>query len=561
MERMGPAEDRPAPVPHLADLLREDEWQFAPELRANVPGAPGFAHHPLRRRVMYGATSLIVGLTCGFSNALLSANLPYLRGSLGLETYEIAWLPTVYLIMNCLGGGLLFKYRQQYGARSFAITFLLIQLAIIGAHLFVRELASVIIVRAASGIAATALTTLCIFYMLQAFPLEHRTRAMVLGVSIPQLGIPLARLLPLDELVLNKWDGLFLLEFGLAATSLACVLAFRLPPSHKEKVFEYRDFVSMALYGIAVACFGAAMGMGPYLWWWDHHWIGWCLAASIPFFAISSTLELNRKVPLIDIRWLTAADLLRLAFVLIVTRMVLSEQATGAIGFLRQFGLLNENFFDLSLVIAICAFAGPVFAAALIKPDRIPAMIMVALLLVAMGSYLDSYSSNLTRAPQFYLTQGLIAFSTTFFLGPALLYGVTRVLTDGGQKLSSFVIMFSITQSMGSLVGNALVQTSQLLYQQDHYVRFVGLVSQMNPLVERKLAGTASAYSSIMTDPSQRAALAVQSLAQLVSTEANILAFNDTFRLISIIAFLAAMCVAGLVVYRVVIFHKGKLKS
>jgi hypothetical protein len=540
------------------DLFREQEWHFAPDLRATVPGSPGFAHHPLRRRIIYGITSLIIGLTCGFSNALLSANLPYLRGALGLETYEIAWLPTVYAIMNCLGGGLLFKYRQQFGARSFAIIFLFVQLAVIGAHLLVREFGSAIIVRAASGLTATALTTLCIFYMLQAFPLQHRPKAIVLSVGIPQLGVPLARLLPLDALALSKWQGLYLLEFGLSALSLACVLAFRLPPSVKQRVFERRDFVSMALYSIAIACFGSAIGMGPYLWWWDRDWVGWSLAACLPLFAITVILETKRKAPLIDIRWLTGADLVRLAIVLIMTRIVLSEQSTGAIGFLRLFGLVNENFFNLSLVIAICAFAGPIAAAMLIKPERIPVMVMVALLLVAMGSYLDSHSSDLTRAPQFFFTQGVIAFSATFFIGPALLYGVARVLAADGQKLSSFVIMFSITQSMGSLLGNALLQTAQILYEHDHSARLIVSATMLDPLVASNVVNTAAGYSAVIADPAQRTGLAVQSVAQQLYLEASILAFNDTFRLLSILSLLTATGIGCLVVYRTLFLKHRK---
>ena len=95
MEPPSAANHKTAVGARFLDLFREQEWHYAPDLRATVPGSPGFAHHPLGRRIVYGITSIIIGLTCGFSNALLSANLPYLRGALGLETYEIAWLPTV----------------------------------------------------------------------------------------------------------------------------------------------------------------------------------------------------------------------------------------------------------------------------------------------------------------------------------------------------------------------------------------------------------------------------------------------------------------------------------
>ncbi|CDZ68306.1 MFS drug efflux transporter (RmrB), partial CDS, partial [Neorhizobium galegae bv. orientalis] len=320
------------------DLLKEQEWDYAPSQRAPVPGSPGYPNHPLSRRVGYVAISLLLGITGGFGNALISVNLPYLEGALGLDTYEIVWLPTVYAIMNCLGGGLLFKYRQEYGARSFAITFLVLQLVLITAHLFVRDLGSAILVRAASGLSATALTTLCIYYMAQSFPPKYRPRGLVLGISIPQLAIPIARLVPLDALTLDRWEGLYLLEFGLSALSLACVLRFRLPPSIRQKAFERRDFVTMTFYGAAVACFGSAVGLGPYLWWWDRAWIGWCLAASLPLFVIAFILESGRKKPLIDVSWLSGIDLVRFAVVLVLTRIVLSEQLSGAVAFLRMFG-------------------------------------------------------------------------------------------------------------------------------------------------------------------------------------------------------------------------------
>ncbi len=504
--------------------------------------------------------SLLLGITGGFGNALISVNLPYLEGALGLDTYEIVWLPTVYAIMNCLGGGLLFKYRQEYGVRSFAITFLALQLVLITAHLFVRDLGSAILVRAASGLSATALTTLCIYYMNQAVPAKHRPRGIVLGISIPQLAIPIARLVPLDALTLDKWQGLYLLELGLSALSLACVLRFRLPPSIRQKAFERRDFVTMAFYGAAVACFGSAVGLGPYLWWWDRAWIGWCLAASLPLFVIAFILEFGRRKPLIDVSWLSGIDLVRFAVVIVLTRVVLSEQPSGAVAFLRLFGLQNDDYRGLSLIILVCSIAGPITAALLVKAERIPSMILVSLILVAIAAYMDSYSSDLTRAPEFYVTQGLIAFATTFFIGPALLFGLVRVLAQGGEKLSSFVILFAVTQSIGSLIGSALVQSVQFVAERHHSTNLVSYVTGMNPVVDNTLAGISAKYSSVVPDPSELAAISIQTLGQQTTLQANILAYNDTFRIISLLAALTA-CFLGWIIVRTFFKSKDGVKT
>jgi hypothetical protein len=215
---------------------------------------------------------------------------------------------------------------------------------------------------------------------------------------------------------------------------------------------------------------------------------------------------------------------------------VLSEQATGSIGFLRLFGLVNEDFYDLSVLLLVAAVAGAITAALLITPDRITHLVMWALGLVAIASYFDSFSSDLTRARQFYATQTVIAFATTLFIGPALIFGIKRVVAQGAQKLSSFVILFAITQSLGSLGGNATVLSFQLMAERSYSARLVSQVTGINPLVGARISATASAYSPIIADPALQTAEAAATLAQETTLQSNILAYNDVFRLIALLA-------------------------
>ncbi|CDZ68283.1 Major facilitator superfamily (MFS), partial CDS, partial [Neorhizobium galegae bv. orientalis] len=211
--------------------------------------------------------------------------------------------------------------------------------------------------------------------------------------------------------------------------------------------------------------------------------------------------------------------------------------------------LVNDDFLDLSMIILVCSIAGPLAAALLVTAERIPAMIMISLLFVAIGAYIDSYSSDLTRAPQFYVTQGLISFATTFFIGPALLFGLVRVLAQGGDKLSSFVILFAVTQSMGSLVGSALVQSFQFVAERYHSTRLVAYITGMNPVVDNSILGISARYSGVVSDPSELVAISIQTMAQQTTQQANILAYNDTFRMISLLAALTA-CFLGWVIAR-----------
>jgi hypothetical protein len=81
-------------------------------------------------------------------------------------------------------------------------------------------------------------------------------------------------------------------------------------------------------------------------------------------------IELNRKNHLIDIRWLTSREILHLTGALMVSRLVLSEQTSGAINFLRNAGMLNEQMAGLYWVILAGVIASGVVCAVIMKPGR-----------------------------------------------------------------------------------------------------------------------------------------------------------------------------------------------
>jgi hypothetical protein len=59
-----------------------------------------------------------------------------------------------------------------------------------------------------------------------------------------------------------------------------------------------------------------------------------------------------------------------------------------------------------------------------------------------------------------------------------------------------------------------------------------------NPLDAGRLAGSAQQVSGVITDPALRTAEGVALLSQRVTREANVLAYNDVFIIIAILAFL-----------------------
>ena len=193
-----------------------------------------------RRAVAYGGVSLLLGLTQGLGFNLVNNNLPWIQGSLGAYPNEAAWLSTAYTATNATIGLLAIKFRFQYGLRLFGDIGLGLFIVVAVAHLFTDDLRSAIAVRAASGVAATALSTMALLYMIAAAPEHRRPMGIALGVGWSQLAAPLSRLVSSDLLQIGQWHGLYLLEIGLSLLCLVAVNLVRVPPVPRAKRAKVR---------------------------------------------------------------------------------------------------------------------------------------------------------------------------------------------------------------------------------------------------------------------------------------------------------------------------------
>lgn len=541
-------------VERLRRFLSEEEWTFAPHEVPAIPGSPGSPDHPLFRRIAYGAIAVLLGLTGGLGNALIAGNTAALQGALGLDPQQIAWLPTVYVMTNISINLLLIKFRQQFGLRPFAMIFLFIYAVLTFAHLFVLDFTSAIFVRAASGMAGAALTTLGLYYMMQALPAQWRLKALLIGIGIPQCTTPLAHLFSPELLAMSQWRALYLFELGLALLSLACVALLRLPPTIRQKAFEPLDFVTFVLFAVSMALIAAVLGLGRIVWWTNAAWIGWALVAAIPLLAAALILEHGRSNPLINTRWLGSADILRFSIVTIMARIVLSEQNTAAVGMLTLFGQNNDQLGLFFTIIFIASIAGVLISAITLDLSKLTQPVILAIGLVAVAAWLDSGSTSLTRAPQLYLTQAIIAFSATLFFGPALLFGMSRALTQGSGHVISFLALFGIVNSLGGLGGAALLGSYQQMREKAHSTELVQTIDPTDPIVAQRIQIGAGAVSRSVTDPALRQAEGGALLSQATSREANVLAYNDVFQLIALLS-------AGTFIYLLFIFLRRRLRE
>jgi hypothetical protein len=329
----------------------------------------------------------------------------------------------------------------------------------------------------------------------------------------------------------------------MALLSLACVLALKLPPGDRIKAFEKMDFLTFALFAPGVALLSAVLALGRTVWWMESVWLGYSLAGAIVLIVAALTIEHNRARPLLNTRWLTTANIARLAMSVLLIRVVQSE-ANGTVGFLQALGLNNDQMMTLWWVVMAGTIAGLVASALTITPARIQPSLMFSLAVMALGAYMDSDATNLTRPADLYVSQFLLGFGGAFFIGPTFVSGFGAVIA-APNNLISFSLMFSITQSLGSLLGSAAVGTFQVLREKYHSSILVEHLTLLDPQVAARVQAGGASVGAALADPTARGAQGVAALGAAATREANILAYNDVFLMITLVALLTLAWMLG----------------
>jgi MFS family permease len=504
---------------------------------APAPAPPPFVPMHPARAAAYMFASLVVALTQGLGMNLVTTNIVQIQGSIGATTNEATWLVAAYMAPNVSLSLALIKIRAQYGLRNFA------ELSILGfvlaciLNLFISDLPSAIVVRFMSGIAAAPMSTLGFLYMLESFPPEKKLSiGLPLALTNISLGAPVARLISPALFDIAGWHGVTILEVALAMIGFCLVYLLPLAPQPRAKVIERLDIVSYLLIATGFGATAVALVLGRLYWWFEAPWLGVLFALATVCITVAVIIELNRKNPLLDIRWLASPAVLHFAGTLLLFRIVLSEQTTGASGFFQVLGLLNDQTKTLYWVILVATVAGGLVCAMVLKPGREPAIHVVALTLLTVGAFMDSGATNLTRPEQMYLSQSLIAFAGALFLPPALLTGLMSALKNGPNYILSFIIVFLTTQSLGGLLGSAVFGTFITIREKFHSSILVEHLALTDPLVAQRIAQLGGVYARALTDKALLNAEGVALLAQQATREANVLAYNDAFLMIAIIS-------------------------
>jgi MFS family permease len=514
-----------------------------------VPPAAAVAM-PLRRAIPFVLAAVVLSLAQGLGMNFISGNIQQIQGSFGATTNEATWLLAAYMVPNASLSLILVKARTQFGLRNFAEVSIVLFVAISLIHLFVNDFQTALILRFFAGAAASPMSSLAFLYMLEPFPPAKKMNiGLCLALANMSIAAPLSRLISPTLLDIGGWHAMYVLEVAVALIAFAFVYTVKLTPIPRAKVIGVWDLISYLFIAIGFGCLAVVLTLGRLYWWTEAPWLGILLAVSIASIAVAAIIELNRKAPLVDIRWIASPPILHFMGVLILFRVALTEQSSGAQAFFTALGLGQEQMRYMWIAILVASVGAGLLCAKMMKPGREPMIHALALVLIGVGAFMDAHSTNLTRPEQMIVSQMLIAAGGALFLPPALAQGLMSALKNGPNYILSFIIVFLFTQSLGGLFGSALLGSFVSLREKFHSSYLVEHLALTDPIVASRIAQYGGVYGKVLTDKALQNAEGVQLLGQLATKEANVLAYNDLFMLVAILCAIALVVLILHVLY------------
>ena len=524
-----------------------NEYQFKPHEQPIMVGSPANPDHPARRKVFYLLIGIFVGLTASFQNGLLVANLTQIQGQLGLTPAEGGWISVSYNMTNACITVLLYKIRQQFGMSLFSkitLSFLLAATSLqwlISSHLLDTPNISIepyyleIVARGLSGMVASGMTVLGLFYCLQGMPTVKRTSGLILGFGLVQFGIPLSRVISPYLAIDGQLENLFLFQFGLALICFGLINILELPPGNTEKVFEKLDFVSFGFFASGLAALAVVLVQGRILW-WTTPWLVYPLMIAIAGISIALWIETHRKNPMLQVRWMRSRNIIAFMVTGAVMRILLSEQNVGAAGLLANLGYGNDQLVTFYAVIIAASALALIISIFSTNAMDLRRPVIFAVALIALGSWMDVGVSINSAPYMFYLSQFLIAFAAVYFMGPLVFEGFLRAIGSGPAYIISFSVIFGISQTVGGLAGAAAIQAFTTIRTQMHYADMVSSLNLGNPAFSAQVAGTRNMLSNQTTDAAQANIGAVSQVLQGIQRQATVAAYSDLFFLMACLA-------------------------
>jgi DHA2 family multidrug resistance protein len=476
-------------------------------------------------RGMVTATVMLATLMQALDTTIANVALPYMQGSLSATSDQINWVLTSYIVAAAIITPATGWLEARFGRKPLFLTAVIgfiVTSMLCGAAV---SLAQMVVFRLLQGIFGAPLVPLSQSVLLDAYPREQQGQAMAvfgLGVMLgPILGPTLGGWLT-DS---YSWRWVFYVNLPLGVLCALGIFLF-LGRRADRPLARRLDWLGFASLSLGIGALQLLLDRGERLDWFASREIQLEAALCVLGFYLFTVHSLTASDPFIDLALFRNRNYVIGIMLIFIVGVVLLATLSLLTPYLER--LMNYPVLTAGLVLAprgVGTMAAMLLAGQLIR-------FVDARLLIATGFGITAFSLYLMTGFTPDVSQGTLVrtgllqgFGIGFVfvaLGTVAFGTLPPALRTQGTGL--FNLMRNIGASIGiSMMGYLLVRNSA--------VTQAGLVEHVTP------------FRQVIRDHAQQLSLAIPggraALAQLVTAQAEAVAFIDNFKLMMFVSLLA----------------------
>jgi DHA2 family multidrug resistance protein len=470
--------------------------------------------------------------------SIVNVALPHMQGSFSASVDEITWVVTSYLVANGIMIPLTGWISARFGRKRyflFSVTTFVMASACCGAA---RSLDQMVLFRLLQGFAGAAMVPSSQAIMMETFPPEEQQLAMAtwsMGLMVaPVLGPTLGGWITDNW----SWRWNFYINVPIGILAILMVYTFLEDPSYlRPRKGAKIDYLGIATLTVGLGLMQLVCDRGQRADWFSAPWVIYATVVSILAFVIFTWRELTFADPVVDVRILRNP-----MFAAVVVLVVVFSFAVYGANILNPIFLqeyLGYTAMKAGLTLsprALASFIALIVVGQLSRHGvNTRPLIGVAFLSMGISTWMMSHWT-LQVSPWQVVGPVMLNGVGGGLLGPQL--SAISMSTVPRERMGYASSLFNMMRNTGAAVGISLLTSMLVAKEQVHQARLVEHFSifdawRMSEAAPR-LPGSHQAFHFLSRMDGNQHGLAM--IYGMVQSQAAILAFNDIYRMLSVLA-------------------------
>ena len=478
----------------------------------------------------------VVGSTLGAFMAVLNiqivnASLATVQGAIGAGTDEGGWISTAYLVAEIIVIPLTGWWTRVFSMRRYLIVNAVLFLVFSAGCALAQNLGQMIVLRALQGFAGGVLIPMSFTIIITLLPKSKQPIGMAMfaisAIFAPAIGPTIGGYLT------ENWGWQYIFYVNLVpGAAMVAMLWFSLDPRPMQlHLIKQGDWLGIITLSIGLGTLQTVLEEGNKEDWFGSAFITRLSVVAATSFILFVWVELSGKRPLLDLRLI-----LRRNFGVGMTASFLLGIALYGLVFLLPQYLGRIQGYNPEQIGLVLAWIGlPQLVLIPLVPPLLRwidarLLIVVGLGLLASGNLLGINMSADYSADQLLMPNVLRAIGQALCFAPLSAVAMAGIEPENAGSASS---LFNMMRNLGGAIGIALLQTFLTKREQFHSNVINESVSMLDPETRRRIGSLTNYFLDHgISDPAAAGQKALIVIGRSIRTQADIMAFSDSFYLL-----------------------------